>query len=128
LDSLSSPDLSQVFKIIENFSQINALVVGDLIVDEYIYCDPIGMSQEDPTIVVSPVESLRFIGGAGIVAGHVASLGAKVEYLSITGDDQTAIESEKILKGYGVKTSFINIFSQFRKPAYDITIDNDLRH
>ena len=99
--------VKKVFKIIENFSQINALVVGDLIVDEYIYCDPIGMSQEDPTIVVSPVESRRFIGGAGIVAGHVASLGAKVEFLSITGDDQTAIESEKILKGYGVKTSFI---------------------
>lgn len=99
--------VKKVIKIIESFRQVNALVVGDLIIDEYIYCDPIGMSQEDPTIVVSPVESRRFIGGAGIVAGHVASLGAKVEYLSITGDDQTAIESEKILKGYGVKTSFI---------------------
>ncbi len=99
--------VKKVLNIINKFSQVNALVVGDLIVDEYIYCDPIGMSQEDPTIVVSPVESRRFIGGAGIVAGHVASLGANVDFLSITGDDLTAVESEKILKGYGVKTSFI---------------------
>jgi rfaE bifunctional protein kinase chain/domain len=99
--------VTKILKLIEKFNQVNALVVGDLIVDEYIYCDPIGMSQEDPTIVVSPVESRRFIGGAGIVAGHVASLGAKVEFLSITGEDDTALESAKILKGYGVKTSFI---------------------
>ena len=99
--------IKKVLKVIDKFNQMNVLVVGDLIVDEYIYCDPIGMSQEDPAIVVSPVESKRFIGGAGIVAGHVASFGAKVEFVSITGDDPTAIESERILKTYGVDTFLI---------------------
>ena len=45
------------------------------------------MSQEDPTIVVSPTEKARFIGGAGIVSMHASSLGAKVTLLSVTGKD-----------------------------------------
>ena len=59
----------------------NNIIIGDLIIDEYINCDPLGMSQEDPTLVVTPVESKKFIGGAGIVASHAASLGAKTSII-----------------------------------------------
>ena len=93
--------------IVQKFDGIQALVIGDLIIDEYIYCDPLGMSQEDPTIVVTPVESRTFTGGAGIVAGHVASLGAKSRYISITGDDETANISETSLAGFGVEATLI---------------------
>ncbi len=73
--------------LIEKFSSLKICVVGDLIIDEYITCQALGMSQEDPTIVVTPLDSKRFIGGAGIVASHAAGLGAKVEFVSITGED-----------------------------------------
>ncbi|MDR1533850.1 MAG: hypothetical protein LBU64_01935 [Planctomycetota bacterium] len=53
-------------------SATRVCVIGDLIVDEYVHCNPLGMSQEDPTLVVSPVQETRFVGGAGIVAGHAA--------------------------------------------------------
>ena len=43
-------------KTINNFSKINICVIGDLIVDQYISCDSIGMSQEDPSIVVTPIQ------------------------------------------------------------------------
>lgn len=45
------------------------------------------MSQEDPTIVVTPTDKARFLGGAGIIALHAASLGSEVTLLSVTGDD-----------------------------------------
>ena len=73
--------------IIEKFSQLNVLVIGDSIVDEYIICEPLGMSQEDPTIVVTPLVSDKFIGGAAIVASHAKTLGANVKFLSVVGDD-----------------------------------------
>ncbi len=94
-------------EIVQKFDGIQALVIGDLIIDEYIYCDPLGMSQEDPTIVVTPVESRTFTGGAGIVAGHVASLGAKSRYISVTGDDDTASNSETSLESFGVEAALI---------------------
>jgi rfaE bifunctional protein kinase chain/domain len=79
-----------VLSRIKSFSGMRVLVLGDLIVDEYIYCDPLGMSQEDPTIVVTPLETKRFVGAAGIVAGHLAGLGAKVDFMSIVGEDAMA--------------------------------------
>src|SRR5262249_2514383 len=69
---------------------LRALVIGDLIIDEYINCDPLGMSQEDPTIVLTPIESKTFVGGAGIVAAHARGLGAEVEFLTVTGADEAA--------------------------------------
>ena len=73
--------------LVQQFAKLRVCVVGDLIVDEYITCQPLGMSQEDPTIVVMPIDSTRFIGGAGIVAAHAAGLGASVQFISVTGSD-----------------------------------------
>lgn len=75
---------------VEAFSRLKVVVIGDLIVDEYINCDPLGMSREDPTLVVTPVESKRYVGGAGIVAAHARGLGAAVTFISVAGDDDSA--------------------------------------
>ncbi len=78
---------AELARLVGEFSKLKVCVVGDLIVDEYITCQPLGMSQEEPTIVVTPIDSTRFVGGAGIVAAHAAGLGAKVHFLSIAGAD-----------------------------------------
>jgi len=85
-----------LFKMVENFSKLKILVIGDSILDEYITCNPIGMSQEDPTIVVSPISTKKFVGGAAIVAAHAKTLGANVVYSSVVGND----ESYDFLKKY----------------------------
>lgn len=93
---------TQLSSIIDQFSKLRVAVIGDLIIDEYITCDPLGMSQEDPTIVVTPVDSKRFIGGAGIVAAHAAGLGAKVNLFSITGNDEARNYAISNLEGCSV--------------------------
>ena len=65
-----SINLLTIKKTINKFNNNKILVIGDLIVDEYINCEAIGMSQEDPTIVVKPIENIRYLGGAAIVASH----------------------------------------------------------
>ena len=99
--------LSRLSALVSRFADLRVLVLGDLIIDEYITCDPLGMSQEDPTIVVTPVQSSVFTGGAGIVAGHIAGLGAKSKFLSISGDDDTAGRSEVALADFGVDATLI---------------------
>lgn len=93
--------------LLERFSKLKVCVVGDLIVDEYITCQPLGMSQEDPTIVVMPIDSTRFIGGAGIVAAHAAGLGAEVRFVSVTGADAARDFAEKGLAESGVKAHLL---------------------
>ncbi len=65
-------------------------VVGDLIVDTYVDCEPLGMSREGPTVVVSPIDEKTFVGGAGVVAAHARGLGADVKLLTVGGDDELA--------------------------------------
>lgn len=72
---------------LNRFSALKVCVVGDVIVDEYVACEALGMSQEDPTIVVSEILSEKFLGGAGIVAAHAANLGAEVKFYSVIGED-----------------------------------------
>lgn len=95
---------SPLVQALKKFKQKKILVVGDLIVDEYIFCDPLGMSREDPTIVVSPREKQLFLGGAGIVASHATSLGAVASYVGVTGDDEIKDFAQRKFKEYGVRT------------------------
>lgn len=89
-------------RLIGMFGSVRIVVIGDLIVDEYVECDPLGMSQEDPTIVVTPVFEETFLGGAGIVAAHAAGLGAHVDYFTVAGRDQSKIVADQRLAEYGV--------------------------
>ena len=100
-------DVSRLSQLLMNFSKLKVCVVGDLIVDEYLTCQPLGMSQEDPTIVVTPVDSVRFIGGAGIVAAHAVGMGAGVRYVSVTGSDATRQFALESLKEAGVTASLL---------------------
>lgn len=92
---------------INQFSTVKVCVVGDLIVDEYITCEALGMSQEDPTIVVTPIDTTKFIGGSAIVAAHAAGLGANVEYISIVGNDAGKFFAEEELVEASVKVELI---------------------
>jgi cytidyltransferase-like protein len=63
--------------VLSKMAGMNVAVIGDVIVDDYVICDPLGMSQEDPTIVVSPLETRTFVGGAGIVSAHAPVHGVR---------------------------------------------------
>jgi len=104
-------NLTQMMK---RFKGLRVVVIGDVIADEYITCDPLGMSEEDPTIVVTPVSSRTFIGGAAIVAAHAASLGAEVQVFSVVGDDSTAEFCRQELTRFGVNH---NLFVDDSRPT-----------
>ena len=105
---------SDLIDTITQFDGLGVLVIGDLIVDEYVSCDPLGMSQEDPTIVVTPVLTERFIGGAGIVAAHAKGLGGDVDFISIVDHDEPATYAKTELTKHGVKS---HLFEDDSRPT-----------
>ncbi len=94
--------IKNLINLVNSFSKIKVCVIGDLIIDEYITCQALGMSQEEPTIVVSPVDSTTFIGGSGIVAAHSSRLGANTKLLSVIGDDSNGNLAIKKITDAGV--------------------------
>ena len=71
--------------MINNINKIKKLrvcVVGDVIIDEYINSNVLGASNEEPCLVLNPISSERYIGGAGIVAVTSALWVPKLIYLA----------------------------------------------
>jgi rfaE bifunctional protein kinase chain/domain len=95
-------EINKINNYIKTFKDLNILVIGDTIVDEYIACDALGMSSEAPVINIKEVEKKDFVGGAAVVSRHVKSLGANCYFVSVIGDDEPAkivkkeLEKEKI--------------------------------
>ena len=80
-----------------------------MIVDEFILCEPLGLSSEAPVVVVKEVEKYHYIGGAGVVASHVSSLGAKVHFISVSGDDYPGEIAKTKLDQAGVANDLLII-------------------
>ena len=93
---------TRLTELVTAFTDRKIAVVGDVIVDEYQECLPVGMSREDPTIVVTPQRLSRYLGGAGIVAAHASGLGATVDFFSVVGTDPAGEFAHSHLCEYGV--------------------------
>lgn len=100
-------NIKDLVNIINNFKNLNLLVIGDTIVDQYIACDPIGMSAEAPVLVVKELESVEFVGGAGIVSSHIKALGANCSFLSVVGKDENASHVRNALENQDISVHLI---------------------
>ncbi|MDC0253343.1 PfkB family carbohydrate kinase [Bacteriovoracales bacterium] len=97
-------DLIKIKKSLLEFNKLNILVVGDTIVDQFVACDPLGVSAEAPVIVVKELEEKTFIGGAAIIAQHISSLGAETHFFSILGDDDPSLFVQKELNTHNIQS------------------------
>ena len=89
----------RINEILDCASRLKVTVIGDFIVDEYINCEPLGLSQEDANVVLKPIDSAVFLGGASIVARHARGLGAKVTFLTtLTESSKYSAELENVLE------------------------------
>jgi rfaE bifunctional protein kinase chain/domain len=95
-------DVDDLRDSILQFEKIRVCVIGDLIIDEYINCHPLGMSREEPTVVVTPIDNQKFLGGAGIVAAHTAGLGATTTLITLIGQDDAGEWGSHKVQEYGV--------------------------
>lgn len=65
------------------------LVVGDFMVDHYIWCDCTRISPEAPVMIMKSQKEDKRLGGAGNVYANLKSLGAEVYALGLVGDDES---------------------------------------
>ena len=82
------PDLHRVIQLIErDWLEVRVLVVGDIMLDRYIWGDVERISPEAPVPVVRSMHRSEQPGGAANVAMNVAGLGAKAVLFGFCGDD-----------------------------------------
>ncbi|MFA4853924.1 MAG: D-glycero-beta-D-manno-heptose-7-phosphate kinase [Candidatus Omnitrophota bacterium] len=103
--------------IIQKFPKANILVVGDLILDEYIWGSVERISPEAPVPVLWAKKRTFVPGGTANVANNIRSLGGQVTLLGVTGKDANS----KILLGQ-LKKRKINTRGIFIEPERHTTV------
>jgi len=102
----------QVFKE----AKPNILVVGDLMIDHYLWGSCERISPEAPVQVVDIQKETTVLGGAGNVVNNLKALGANVSVSSVMGDDDNGHELVNMLHDIGVNTENL-IIEQKRKTS-----------
>ena len=94
-----------LLKTVTNLGSPKVLVVGDFMLDVYIFGDAIRISQEAPVPVLKVTKNEYRCGGAGSVAADIAALGGKPCCLGVIGNDQNSEILKKKLTEIGADIS-----------------------
>lgn len=102
-------------KIISKFNKANILIIGDVILDEYIWGNVDRISPEAPVPVVLATKKSFMPGGAANVANNISSLGARASLVGAVGDDKNKEIFLSELKKRDLDTN--GIFADSNRPT-----------
>ncbi|ACN99770.1 bifunctional protein RfaE, domain I [Sulfurihydrogenibium azorense Az-Fu1] len=94
-------------ELISKFSNIKIAVVGDVILDKYLWGEVERISPEAPVPIVDVKRETLSLGGASNVANNIVALDATAYMVGIVGDDENGRLIEKLIKEKGIHSVLI---------------------
>src|SRR5262249_4191800 len=88
--------------LVQNLGQPRVLVVGDLMLDRYVWGDAERISQEAPVVLLHADKREERLGGASSVATLLRALGARVALAGLVGADADGERIRRTLVGLGI--------------------------
>ena len=73
---------------IEDLRELKVMVIGEAIIDEYVYCESMGKSGKESVLVMKYLSKERYAGGALAIANHLSDFCDKIALLSYLGDEK----------------------------------------
>jgi rfaE bifunctional protein kinase chain/domain len=98
MNSLLSESIPRLKRLIPRLRGKRIGVLGDLMLDRYLWGAASRLSPESPVPVVEFIEQSESLGGAGNVAANIAALGARVEVFGVIGSDEPGRTLQKCLR------------------------------
>lgn len=95
-------DIARLQAAIKRFPEVKILVVGDVMMDEFIWGNVTRISPEAPVPVVDVVRETRLLGGAANVINNIVSAGAGASLAGVVGTDGPGREVCRMLEDAGV--------------------------
>src|SRR5690348_2066815 len=88
-----------LIEAVHRLSHTSVLVIGDVMLDRYIYGQVERISPEAPVPILTIDRELAMPGGAGNVVRNLTALGAAVAFISVVGDDQAGSDLTGLIGG-----------------------------
>ncbi len=109
-----------------DFSAIKILLIGDVMIDHYLYGQINRISAEAPVPIVDIEDEEYRLGGAANVALNLLGLGAKTTLLTMLGDDEVGRKALHLMKDNNLKTNHV-LTSKLRTTSLKTRIFDDDR-
>jgi len=73
---------------VEKLTNLKVLVIGETIIDKYIFCEALGKSGKEPVLVLRDLEAQEYLGGVLAIARHLSAYCDTVSVLSFLGNEK----------------------------------------
>jgi rfaE bifunctional protein kinase chain/domain/rfaE bifunctional protein nucleotidyltransferase chain/domain len=71
---------------IDELQNLKVLVVGETIIDQYVFCEALGKSGKEPVLVLRDLGMEQYAGGAAVIARHLSDFCGTISLLSMLGE------------------------------------------
>ena len=79
-------NFKKINNLIEKFKRFKVLVIGELIIDQYFFCEALGKSGKEPILVLKDIKNETYVGGAGAICRHLSQFSNQISLLSMIGE------------------------------------------
>jgi D-beta-D-heptose 7-phosphate kinase/D-beta-D-heptose 1-phosphate adenosyltransferase len=94
-----TPPASDLAAAVRSLGRVSVLVIGDVMLDRYVYGQVTRISPEAPVPILNVQREVAYPGGAGNVVRNLTGLGAAVALVSVVGDDQAGSDLTGLVGG-----------------------------
>ncbi|OYY03192.1 MAG: bifunctional heptose 7-phosphate kinase/heptose 1-phosphate adenyltransferase [Acidocella sp. 35-58-6] len=91
--------LNELSNYVKQLSRASVLVVGDVMLDRYVYGDVTRISPEAPVPILTVSREVAMPGGAGNVVRNITALDGAAAFVSVVGDDQAGSDLTGLIGG-----------------------------
>jgi rfaE bifunctional protein kinase chain/domain/rfaE bifunctional protein nucleotidyltransferase chain/domain len=77
----------KIKNLIESLKKLKILVVGEVIIDEYVFCEALGKSGKEPMLVLRDLRREEYLGGSAAISRHISDFCKKVSLYGMIGDE-----------------------------------------
>jgi rfaE bifunctional protein kinase chain/domain/rfaE bifunctional protein nucleotidyltransferase chain/domain len=101
-------------KKLEGINKLKVLVIGETIIDQYVFCEALGKSGKEPILVLRDLETQEYLGGSLAIARHLSSFCETVSVLSFLGKDN---EYKSFIENNIEENIILNFFNKSNSPT-----------
>lgn len=118
LEKKQDSDLAdRVGDYLDVIGKMRAVVIGEAIIDRYVYVDPMGKAAKENIIATLRRNEEVFAGGAVAAAGHLSALCGDVELITLVGDDDRSEKYEELIRSSLPKQTDVTFIRRTSAPT-----------
>ena len=99
---------------LEQLKKLKVLVIGETIIDQYVFCEALGKSGKEPVLVLRDLETQEYLGGSIAIARHLSSFCETISVLSFLGEDN---EYKSFIEDNVEENINLNFFNKSDSPT-----------